>query len=344
MTAIPTRPEASPVVTAVIIFLNAQSYIGEAIESVLTQTFEDWELILVDDGSTDLSSKIAQDYARRYPEKLRYLEHPGHENRGMSASRNLGIRSGRGTYVAFLDADDIWLPRRLESHVELMRRCPDVGMVYGPTLYWFSWASDPPRFPVQVIVDPKLDDLGKIEDFPAKLMLPAGVRIAAPRALISFLETGGGSLPGICSLTARRAAILEFGGFEEAFRGVYEDQVFLSKICLTNTVMIIDEVLDYYRQHDQSCCARAIGDGDYSPRDPHPARGRYLEWLSSYLIANKVTNRRLWAAVRNEEWPYRYATLHRLLKLAKGGVPLSMKRYLLTVLPQRWLRRLREAD
>ncbi|HEX8089705.1 MAG TPA: glycosyltransferase family 2 protein, partial [Blastocatellia bacterium] len=95
-------------VSVIIIFLNAEEFIAEAIESVFDQTYSDWELLLVDDGSTDASAEIALRYAAGYRGRVRYLEHEGHQNRGMSASRNLGIASARGEFVAFLDADDVW--------------------------------------------------------------------------------------------------------------------------------------------------------------------------------------------------------------------------------------------
>src|SRR5215218_6539451 len=86
-------------------FLDAERFIQETIKSVFAQTYENWELLLVDDGSTDGSTQIALQYSKQYPEKVRYLEHPGHQNRGASASRNLGMVHARGEYIAFLDAD-----------------------------------------------------------------------------------------------------------------------------------------------------------------------------------------------------------------------------------------------
>ena len=103
-----------PLVSCITIFFNAEKFFEEAIESVFVQTYKNWELLLVDDGSTDGSTTIARNYAEHYPEKVCYLEHEGHQNRGMSASRNLGIRHAKGDYVALLDADDIWLPQKLE--------------------------------------------------------------------------------------------------------------------------------------------------------------------------------------------------------------------------------------
>src|SRR5690349_14319499 len=101
----------NPSVSIIVIFLNAVQFIEEAIESVFGQSYDDWELLLVDDGSTDGSAEAAARYAEQWPDKVRYLTHAGRRNRGMSASRNLGIKQARGRYVAFLDADDVWLPQ-----------------------------------------------------------------------------------------------------------------------------------------------------------------------------------------------------------------------------------------
>src|SRR5262245_1282954 len=105
--------KVGPRVTAIIIFFNAKKFLREAIESAFAQTLDSWELILVDDGSTDGSSQIAQEYVANHPERVRRLEHADHRNCGMSISRNLGIRHATGEYVAFLDADDVWLPHTL---------------------------------------------------------------------------------------------------------------------------------------------------------------------------------------------------------------------------------------
>src|SRR5213593_4271602 len=97
-------------VSVIMIFLDEEKFILEAIESVFAQTYDNWELLLVDDGSRDASTQIAQRSAEQNPGKVRYLEHEGHQNRGMSTSRNMGIRHAKGNYIAFLDADDVWLP------------------------------------------------------------------------------------------------------------------------------------------------------------------------------------------------------------------------------------------
>ena len=131
-----------PLVSAIIIFWNEARFLEAAIASVLAQTYSHWELLLVDDGSTDQSLAIAQRYAAQYPGQIRYLTHPEQANLGMSASRNLGIRDAQGTYIAYLDGDDVWLPTKLERQVALLAAHPEAVMTYGPLQLWFSWTGD----------------------------------------------------------------------------------------------------------------------------------------------------------------------------------------------------------
>lgn len=313
-----------PAISVIIIFLNGEEFIEEAIDSVFAQTEGDWELLLVDDGSTDRSTEIAQRRASETPDRVRRLEHPGHANRGMSASRNLGIREARGEFVAFLDADDVWLPTRLERHLAVLRSHETVGMVYGPTLYWYSWANGT-EFP------------GATRDHAGDMSLDPGHVVPPPGALLEFLRTGGGCLPGICSLLARRDVVEQVGGFEESFRGMYEDQVFLSKMCFSTPVFVLDEVLDKYRQHPKSHCHLAIETGEYHPNRPHPARARYLEWLEGYLREQGCEHEELASAVRDELWLYRHSwrytlqssrAFHYTKKAMRRGLPRGTYRWL----------------
>lgn len=263
-----------PLITAVMIFLNGEKYIAEAIDSILAQTYTNWELILVDDGSTDGATAIARDYAARYPDRIRYTEHPNHENRGMSASRNAGVAHGSGEYISFLDADDIWLPERLAVFVAEARRFPEAGMIYGPTLFWYSWAEARGEKP----------PVEGQKDFAGYTSLEPHTIYPAPQVLRRYLVEHGGCLPGICSLLVRRDAFEAIGGLEVEFRGMYEDQVFLSKMTANFPTVVIEEVLDYYRQHTESCCWRSrMETGDVQFEDLDPTRGRYLRWLARYL-------------------------------------------------------------
>jgi len=294
----PPVGRAVPRISVIMIFRDAETFIEEAVASVFAQSFADWELLLVDDGSTDASSAIARRLARKHEGKLRYLEHPGHANLGMSASRNLGIGAARGEFIAFLDSDDVFLPDRLAHHLEVMDANAEVAMVYGPALYWFGWTG-------------RAED--RALDFEGTLYARDGERIDPPELLRRFLRTGGAALPGICSLLARRKAVLRVGGFEAEFRGAFEDQVFLSKMALHGPVLVIGKCLDLYRQHEASYSARAVGAEHYHPKRANPARRRFLEWLEAYLRAQGVEDAELWRWLGREFRPYRRPRLHAVL-------------------------------
>jgi len=305
--------DPAPLITAVMIFRNGEDFIAEAIGSIVAQSFTDWELVLVDDGSWDGATAIARGFAERHPGRIRYIEHPGHENRGMSASRNAGVAAGRGRYVSFLDADDIWLPERLGVFVEVARAFPEAGMIYGPTLYWYSWAGIGETY------------LGQ-PDEPGNMQLPVRTLLEAPAVLRQFILSEGGSLPGICSLLVRRDAYEAVGGFEPSFRGLYEDQVFLSKMAATQPIVVIAEVLDYYRQHAASCCSVAVTTGEYDPGDYHPARAHYLRWLRGYMAGIGLDDPVLKRAVARQLLPYDVPGYVRASKLTRRLQAGAMRR------------------
>ncbi|MGD9614506.1 MAG: glycosyltransferase family 2 protein [Alphaproteobacteria bacterium] len=249
-----TRRE--PLISCITIFLNGEAFIGEAIESVLAQSYSNWELILVDDGPVDGATEIARRYAAAHPGRITCIEHPNHENRGMSASRNAGVRIARGEYIAFLDADDVWLPDRLVRHLEVLDPLPDIAMSMSPTLTWCSWnRGNLPRSRPWLAAD-----------MTAALAVPAGIAISPPDMAISCLEGHGAGLPGICSPLIRRDPLIQVGGFEEQFRTLFEDQAFLFKIFLNYKVIALDVVLDYYRQHDASACRTEGSAGEMEKR------------------------------------------------------------------------------
>lgn len=110
----------SPLVSVVIPLYNKERYVGEALQSVLSQTVQDFEVVVVDDGSTDGS---AERVAAIKDERIRLLRQI---NAGAAAARNTGIMAAQGEWIAFLDADDCWLPHNLESHFKQLGQHPDV--------------------------------------------------------------------------------------------------------------------------------------------------------------------------------------------------------------------------
>jgi glycosyltransferase involved in cell wall biosynthesis len=136
-----------PRVSVVIPTYNYARYVPEAVDSVLAQSFEELEVIVVDDGSTDQTAEIL----RSFGEQIRNIRQ---EHRGLSAARNTGIRAARGQYVAFLDSDDLWLPEKVSLQIARLDAEPEVGLVYCETLLFddsalatptlhSDWASHP---------------------------------------------------------------------------------------------------------------------------------------------------------------------------------------------------------
>ena len=120
---------AQPLVSVIIAFLNEEKFLKEAVNSVLEQDYANWELLLVDDGSTNNSTAIAKAFAQKFPNRIFYLEHENHANKGVCASRNKGVAAARGELLAFLDADDVWLPGKLTEQVAVFLQYPEIDMV-----------------------------------------------------------------------------------------------------------------------------------------------------------------------------------------------------------------------
>lgn len=271
--------KSDSLVSAIIIFLNGEEFIEEAIESIFAQTYENWELLLVDDGSTDGSTAIAQTYAQKYPEKVLYLEHEEHQNQGMSASRNLGIDHARGEYIGFLDADDIWLPSKLEQQINIFNRYPEAGMVYGRTLFWHSW-------------DGTISDQG---DYFFDLGVQPDALIQPPGLLIGLLADRC-QKPTTCNALMRREIFERWGRFEESFREAYEDQVFFTKVMLHAPVYVSDACWAKYRRHLESCMAQSIN------LPHHVIRKPFLSWVQQYFESQNVQDVEVIRALKKEIW------------------------------------------
>ena len=316
MTLADSHHEASgagaPLVSVITPFLNGKRFLEEAIQSVLTQTLPAVELLLIDDGSTDGSSALARDYAARFQGKIRYFEHAGHANRGKSISRNLGIASARALYLTFLDADDVFLPRKLESQAQLLAQYPQAVMVYGTTEYWVSWDAQ------QQVRAGKGDWHGRLGVTPERLYSP-------PELVVAYLRDPG-IVPCICGLLARTAIVKSAGAFDEDIQDLFEDQIFLVKMLMSGPVYVESGCGERYRQHPDSSSALAVASGRYHPRRANPARLAYLEWLQGYLeqhgfmsqsqCRSQSLRRALDAALR----PYRYPKLYRALDSLKALV------------------------
>jgi glycosyltransferase involved in cell wall biosynthesis len=276
---------ASPRVSVIMPFLNPGNYIREAIESVLVQTYSDWELLLIDDGSTDTSTSIALEYASQFPGKIHYFSHESHQNLGMSVSRNLGIYHSHGEYITFLDADDVYLPEKLKIQVSILDSQPDAGMIFGGTVWWYSWTG-------------KEADLNR--DFPIDSFGVNPNSVIYPPAFFPFMIRDG-LCPCICSFLVRREVAIKIGGFEDDFKKIYSDQPFLVKLCLSTPIFFYHGCFEKYRQHPESFCT--VGN---KPDKAIPNRLQFLNWVEQYIKSQNIQDQNVWEIIDEELWMYHH--------------------------------------
>lgn len=113
-------------VSVIIPYYNRSGTLPRALDSVCSQTYHDLEIILVNDGSTDQSGHVVEEYIQRHPEVC--FKHIFQENKGPSGARNTGVKNARGKYIAFLDSDDAWDPSKLEIQIGYMEKNPEVAI------------------------------------------------------------------------------------------------------------------------------------------------------------------------------------------------------------------------
>jgi glycosyltransferase involved in cell wall biosynthesis len=270
-----------PLVSVVIPFLNSEAFLADAIESVVRQTDERWELVLVDDGSEDRSGEIARGAAAR-DGRITCIAHPGGANLGPAASRNAGIAAARGDVIAFLDADDVWVPGKLAEQIEALETEPKAAAVFGPTEYWRSWHPDHPE-----------------PDYVPALGIAPGL-VEPPRLLVLSLRSLART-PGPSNILVRREALEDIAGFDEMRElGMYEDQAFLAKLFLRFPVLVADRRWDRYRLHPgQRSIARPFA-------EKRQAALVYFDWLDGHLRESGFRDPELTRALRQKRRRYRF--------------------------------------
>ena len=225
---IPSDPnaagESTPLVSVILPVYNGETYLAEAIESILTQSHSDLELIVIDDCSTDASAAIVSDYASR-DERVRLVRHD--HNQGMPSARNSGIAASRGEFIATMDCDDISLPQRLEKQVAFLQANPDIGVV-------------------GISVQNASADLSErqIHTYPQQHVF-----------MVLYWILGGTTLQGGV-IMARRTAFLAIDGYNDSVR-LAEDTELLSRLCLETRLANLPEAPYLYRHHGQQVSASA---------------------------------------------------------------------------------------
>ena len=204
--------QPTPRVSVVVVCYNQAQYLGEAIESVLAQNYQPVEILVVDDGSTDETAKVATAFRQ-----VRYIHQ---SNRGLPAARNTGLHHSTGEYVAFLDADDKLLPDALQEGMDCFREFPDSGFVSGAYRNVFSDGSPAPTDPPQFVE----------ADHYCRML--QGNYIGMHAAVLY-----------------RRETIAAAGGFRETLRACEDYELYL-RIARKWPVQVHSGVVAEYRQHD----------------------------------------------------------------------------------------------
>ena len=250
----------NPKVSVIIHFLNAEKYLTQAIESVFRQTFDDWELLLVDGGSNDGSIVICKKYQEKMPGRIRILQHQGNHTLGIFSSRVWGAKEARASLVALLDSDDEWHPQFLERHLSLYQSIfgTSKAMLYCPMVYWWENLVLATKSYVQPIPTPGLHN--------------------PPDLLFDFIKESYHRSAGNSSVVIAREIILEaehlIGTADEK---ALEDQYLWSWMILKYPIFVSPEPLVRYRQWQGSTCATT------KRLQIARKRAKHLEWLLGYL-------------------------------------------------------------
>ncbi len=216
----------APLLSVCIPSYNHARFLPAALDSIMGQTFRDFEVIVVDDGSSDNSLQILQGYASRYPGIVRVLTHPGHQNRGISVSDNLALKEARGKYWCGHASDDVSYPDRFERQVAFLESHPETGWVYGIADFIDQ---DGAR-----LGEPFGCDLSAFPDLAEELIFEN--RIAGPTAMI------------------RMKCLIEVGPFEPGL--MYGDWEYWIRLALRYPGAFLPGAVAGYRLHRYNSSAR----------------------------------------------------------------------------------------
>lgn len=204
-----------PEVSVIIPTYNSAHYLMQAVESVLSQTFRDLEILVIDDGSTDETEVVM----RQYGAPVRYIRQ---RNSGVSAARNRGIAESRGRYIAFLDADDTWYPHKLERQLAALDKHRGYQLCYSA----FTLATAD-LTPIRVVQSRRFG--GAVED----------------------LLLRGNVVGSICSVLCKRSLFKVVGDFDPSLSQCADWDMWL-RLATQTEFLYMDEPLVTYRQHDSN--------------------------------------------------------------------------------------------
>lgn len=210
------QPPSAPVISVVIGAYNAERWLAATIESVQAQTFGDLEIIVVDDGSTDATAEVA----RGFGEAVRLIRKA---NGGSASARNRGIEAARGRYIAFLDADDLWHPKKLARQMRLFTEQPELAWCYTDAVFFGAATGD--------------------------VLWRSGESFALPEGDILRPLLVRNVIP-FSSAVVRRDVLKDAGGFDtSALHRISEDWDVWLRIARAHPIGVVRQPLTRMRQH-----------------------------------------------------------------------------------------------
>lgn len=312
-------PEEAPRTSVIIPSFNYAKYLPAAIASVLAQTDRDFELLIIDDGSTDGSVTVARGFS---DPRVRLLLQP---HRGFGAARNAGMRAACGRYIAFLDADDIWVPDKLAVQCEVLDRRPEIGLVYT-------------RFGV-IDADGRVQSQGR------------GYLAAKPSGAILRRLLGGNVIGTPSTICVRRHLIQSHHVLFDETSTHSEDWHFYLRLAVRTRVQFVPRTLVYHRQHMRNrygcvptvrsetlrtarfgldLAREQLGLAEREIQRIERRQYAYAEALAAreYVKAGKLTHARAhaWHALMRYPWNVREMVL--CLLASVGWVPWAITRHL----------------
>lgn len=303
----------SGLVSVVIPAYNVAAHIGEAIDSVLAQDYAPVEIIVVDDGSRDDTADVV---SSRFPQVTLIRK----ANGGAATARNAGIRQAQGEFIAFLDADDIWLPGKLKAQVDYFRAHPDVAMNCTGFSQWVS--DEEGVFPDPLSVIP--DQAGVASD---AIDRELSGWVYHRLLLRSFVWT--------TTVMMRRTLIDKIGLFDESFR-LGQDYEYFLRASRETEIHRLSRAYALYRQHPGSATARGI-DYNYAAR---VIEGAHRKWGLASPNGDCISEREFRERLHKIHYMCGYLFLQRgnpgtafaEFKLAVRDKPLHLKSWAYAVL------------
>lgn len=267
---------------------NNEKYVIEAIQSVINQTYKEWELLIINDASTDNSKNIVQKFLHQEKDN-RIIFIDLKENKGVSFARNLGIKKSKGEYISFLDSDDFWAKNFLESLYTKLKKT-NANLVYSKFAYFHDKSN--------IKINKAKMNEGRINKF-----------------IIKKKHRYEAEYPfHICAVLVKKHLITKYKIDFPEDQVLFEDSLFLSKLICITDIIYVNDVLMFYRQHNKSITHKQYTQKEYLQE---------LLFLEKLLAFMKIYNIYFWRIV----YKYYIYRVYRviLIILKKDKINISIK-------------------